>query len=149
MTRVRVPVAAVSLPHVVCDVGGAFAEGQVYVALSRATSMQGLQIVNFDPRRIKVCYPAKYFHEHASEASAKGSAAPMEALWSRSHFWFLPLLNTANANPRWLELYESKINAWQFERWLKTYPVPGNLVSPSMAAAVAAAASRDTASRES
>ena len=138
-----------SLPHVVCDVGGAFAEGQIYVALSRATSMQGLQIVNLDPRRIKVCYPAKYFHQAASEASAKRSAAPMEALWSRSHFWFLPLLNTVNADPRWLELYERKIEAWQFERWRRTYPVPDNLVSPSMkaaAAAAAAAAARETAS---
>ena len=82
----------------------------------------------------------RYFHAAASEASAKRSAAPMEALWRRSHFWWLPLLNTANAHPRWLELYEEKIEAWQFERWRRAYPVPPNLVSPSMAKAAAAAA---------
>ena len=64
----------------------------------------------------------------------------MEALWRRSHFWWLPLLNTANAHPRWLELYEEKIEAWQFERWRRAYPVPPNLVSPSMAKKAAAAA---------
>ena len=61
-----------SLPYVVCDVGGAFAEGQMYVALSRATSVDGLQIVNFDAQRIKISYAAKRFHAAASEANFVG-----------------------------------------------------------------------------
>ena len=42
-----------SLPHVVCDLGRAFAPGQVYVALSRATAVEGLQITRLDPCRIQ------------------------------------------------------------------------------------------------
>ena len=38
-----------TLDLVVCDLRGCFTTGQAYVALSRARSMQGLQILNFDP----------------------------------------------------------------------------------------------------
>ena len=42
-----------SLPYVVCDLARAFAPGQVYVALSRATAVEGLQITRLDPSRIQ------------------------------------------------------------------------------------------------
>ena len=71
------------------------------MALSRAVSMQGLQIVNFDERRITVSYPALYFHRAASEASRARDAAPLARLWASSHFWWLPLVNTPNADPCW------------------------------------------------
>ena len=129
-----------SLPYVVCDIGNAFAPGQVYVALSRAVSMQGMQIVNFDEQRIKVSYPALYFHRAASEASRTRDAAPLAKFWASSHFWWLPLVNTPNADPRWLELYERHTDAWQLQRWRQRYPVPTNLRSPSLAAAEAARA---------
>ena len=102
------------------------------MALSRATSVEGLQILRLDPARIQVSFAAKYFHAAASEASAKRLAAPLEALWARSHFWWLPLVNTANAHPRWLELYEGRVEAWQLQRWREKFPVPMNLRSPSM-----------------
>ena len=114
-----------SLPYVVCDVGGAFAEGQVYVALSRATSVEGLQIANLDPQRIKASYPALYFHQ-AAAASAQRDDAPLEAHWAKSHFWWLPIVETINPNPRWLELYEA-FEAWQLRRWRATYVVPPHL----------------------
>ena len=106
------------------------------MALSRATSVEGLQILRLDPARIQVSFAAKYFHAAASEASAKRATAPLEALWARSHFWWLPLVNTANAHPRWLELYEGRVEASQLQRWRATFPVPQNLCSPSMQAAV-------------
>jgi PIF1-like helicase len=41
-----------TLDLVVCDLHGCFTSGQAYVALSRARSMLGLQIKNFDPKYV-------------------------------------------------------------------------------------------------
>ncbi|KAJ8463566.1 hypothetical protein ONZ45_g17533 [Pleurotus djamor] len=43
-----------TLPRVKIDVGRAFEKGQVYVAISRATCMEGLEIHNFDPGKVEV-----------------------------------------------------------------------------------------------
>ena len=44
-----------SLSHVFCDLGNSvFATGQVYVALSRCRTIQGLYLVNFNASKIKV-----------------------------------------------------------------------------------------------
>ena len=126
-------------------------------ALSRATSVEGLQISNLDPQRIKasypalyfhqaphrylplptvtyrhlpsptVTYPALYFHQAASAASAQRNDAPLEAHWAKSHFWWLPIVEAVNPNPRWLELYEEAFEAWQLRRWRAKYTVPPHL----------------------
>ena len=41
-----------TLDYVVCDLQGCFTSGQAYVALSRARSMQGLQIRNFSSKHV-------------------------------------------------------------------------------------------------
>ncbi|KAF7310006.1 ATP-dependent DNA helicase PIF1 [Mycena indigotica] len=41
-----------TLERVKVDLGRVFEKGQAYVALSRATSLQGLQILNFDPSKV-------------------------------------------------------------------------------------------------
>ena len=44
-----------TLPHVIINVDESiFAEGQVYVAMSRATSLDKLRILNFDYSKLKV-----------------------------------------------------------------------------------------------
>lgn len=43
-----------SLKIVVCDVGNSiFTYSQTYIALSRVTTLEGLHLINFDPRFIK------------------------------------------------------------------------------------------------
>lgn len=125
-----------SLSWLVCDLGGCFEAGQVYVALSRATSIGGLQILNFDEQRVKASEPAKRFHMAASRASERRSTSSMEALWANELLWWTPVVNTFNANERWLKLYEDNIDAWQFERWVSKYPVPPNHRSALMVAAL-------------
>ena len=48
-----------SLDYVEVDLSGCFADGQAYVALSRARSFAGLRLRNFSPSKIKTnkyCY---------------------------------------------------------------------------------------------
>jgi len=64
VTRIQVPLVLAwamsihksqgqTLPLVKVDVRRAFESGQVYVALSRATSLEGLQVLNFDPTKVR------------------------------------------------------------------------------------------------
>jgi ATP-dependent DNA helicase PIF1 len=45
-------------------IGRAFAEGQVYVALSRATTSDGLRVVGFEQWRVKTNKLAKTFYDN-------------------------------------------------------------------------------------
>jgi ATP-dependent DNA helicase PIF1 len=42
-----------TLERVKVDLGRVFETGQAYVALSRATCLEGLQVLNFDTRKVK------------------------------------------------------------------------------------------------
>lgn len=62
-----------TLERVKVDLGKVFEKGQAYVALSRATSMQGLQVLRFDPKkvvahdRVRTFYASLSRAEHASK----------------------------------------------------------------------------------
>lgn len=49
-----------TLPKVKIDLGRIFEKGQSYVALSRATTIEGLQVLNFDPRKVSYTARATY-----------------------------------------------------------------------------------------
>jgi ATP-dependent DNA helicase PIF1 len=52
-----------TLERVKVDLGKVFEKGQAYVALSRATNMKGLQIVNFHPSKIMAHDKVRTFYE--------------------------------------------------------------------------------------
>jgi ATP-dependent DNA helicase PIF1 len=62
--------ASIDYLHVNLD--RAFAYGQVYVALSRATSSDGLSVENYNPRNVKVCPSAlKFYEDYVTPESQK------------------------------------------------------------------------------
>jgi len=51
-------VAGMTLDYVKVNLDGIFAEGQVYVALSRARSMESLQVIGtYNPRDVRYALP--------------------------------------------------------------------------------------------
>jgi len=52
-----------TLERVKVDLGKIFEKGQAYVALSRATTQEGLQISGFDPRKVQAHHKVRDFYE--------------------------------------------------------------------------------------
>jgi ATP-dependent DNA helicase PIF1 len=59
-----------TLERVKVDLGKVFEKGQAYVALSRATSMAGLQVLRFDPSRVLAHDRVRNFYAGLSRAEA-------------------------------------------------------------------------------
>jgi ATP-dependent DNA helicase PIF1 len=59
-----------------------FCVGQAYVALSRATSLEGLQVLNFDPKKVGCHSAIRLLGCHIS--SAQVQAHPKVAEWSKT-----------------------------------------------------------------
>lgn len=57
-----------TLERVKVDLGRVFEKGQAYVALSRAVSMQGLQILNFNPSKVVAHERVRTFYNGLSKA---------------------------------------------------------------------------------
>ena len=55
-----------TLDRVKVDLGRVFEKGQAYVALSRATSQDGLQVLRFDPRKVMAHERVRSFYESLS-----------------------------------------------------------------------------------
>lgn len=65
-----------TLQLVKVDVGRVFEKGQAYVALSRATTMAGLQIINFDHKKVVAHEKVQHFYRTLSTTPQQLSAAP-------------------------------------------------------------------------
>lgn len=67
-----------TLERVKVDLGKVFEKGQAYVALSRATSMQGLQVLRFDARKVVAHEKVRTFYSNLSrveEIEKKGGGS--------------------------------------------------------------------------
>ncbi|KIW00204.1 uncharacterized protein PV09_08244 [Verruconis gallopava] len=62
-----------TLERVKVDLGKVFEKGQAYVALSRATSMKGLQIVNFQPGKVMAHEKVRKFYENLTKIEKSGA----------------------------------------------------------------------------
>ena len=71
-----------TLESVKVDLGRIFEKGQAYVALSRATSQQGLQVLRFDPKKVMAHEKVRAFYDslyNVDKAMARpGSARGMQ-----------------------------------------------------------------------
>lgn len=61
-----------TLERVKVDLGKVFEKGQAYVALSRATSMDGLQVLRFDPKKVVAHDRVGKFYASLSTAEGSG-----------------------------------------------------------------------------
>lgn len=68
-----------TLERVKVDLGRVFEKGQAYVALSRATSMGGLQVMNFDPRKVNAHERVRSFYTSLSNVQAMADAKKTKA----------------------------------------------------------------------
>ncbi|CAD0105895.1 unnamed protein product [Aureobasidium uvarum] len=65
-----------TLERVKVDLGKVFEKGQAYVALSRATSMQGLQVLRFDPRKVVAHEKVRTFYQNLSRVEGLEQSKP-------------------------------------------------------------------------
>lgn len=61
-----------TLERVKVNLGRVFEKGQAYVALSRATSMAGLQVLNFDPKKVMAHEKVRDFYAGLTRAENAG-----------------------------------------------------------------------------
>ena len=59
-----------TLERVKVDLGKVFEKGQAYVALSRATSMAGLQVTRFDPKKVNAHEKVRTFYANLSRVES-------------------------------------------------------------------------------
>ena len=64
-----------TLERVRVDLGNIFEKGQAYVALSRATTQEGLQIMRFDPRKVMAHDKVRRFYDSLYSANKASSTA--------------------------------------------------------------------------
>jgi ATP-dependent DNA helicase PIF1 len=72
-----------TLERVRVDLGRVFEKGQAYVALSRATSMAGLQILRFDPRKVIAHEKVRSFYSSLSRAEQIQETAKSKTIFGK------------------------------------------------------------------
>lgn len=88
-----------SLDRVLVDLTGCFSPGQCYVALSRARSSAGLQIVGFTEEAVRADPLAVGFHDALAEGTVGKFMAAVPMWWAS--------LFKKGVDPNWVVLFES------------------------------------------
>lgn len=135
-----------SIDRLQVELGNAFAAGQAYVALSRATSLEGLCVKSFDASRVKVNHDAQRFHAAVREATreatrqqagssdgGEGGKRAMVAYLEDSALWWKDVLEGPATHPAWADVFRwhgahdgTKGTSFgtEFRRWEAAYPIP-------------------------
>jgi ATP-dependent DNA helicase PIF1 len=71
-----------TLERVKVDLGKVFEKGQAYVALSRATSMAGLQVLRFDPKKVNAHEKVGTFYANLARVELEGGGSGAKAVKS-------------------------------------------------------------------
>lgn len=66
-----------TLDRVKVDLGKIFEKGQAYVALSRATRQEGLQVLRFDPKKVMAHERVRSFYDRLYSVDQAGRANPV------------------------------------------------------------------------
>jgi ATP-dependent DNA helicase PIF1 len=96
-----------TLDKVKVDLNGCFSPGQCYVALSRAKSSAGLQIIGFTKETVKTHPIAIAFHDALT-------AGTLDVFLQTVPRWFEPVLHGGTIDPNWRALFESSVI---FQKW--------------------------------
>jgi hypothetical protein len=88
-----------TLDMVKVDLTASFCEGQVYVSLSRAKTIAGLQITGFSEGLVRANPMAVKFHDALS-------AGTLDEFLKTVPMWFAPVLKPG-IDPNWRALFES------------------------------------------
>ncbi len=121
LSRIQVPLAlawaltvhkaqGASIDLLEVDLDGTFADGQTYVAVSRASSISGLRIVNFSPSCVRACPMIAEFSRALDEGRMAEFVASVPTWWAG-----------IARRPEWLELYRRHPT---FRRWADRHPQP-------------------------
>ena len=100
-----------SLDMAVIDLAGTFAQGQAYVAISRARTLEGLEIRNFSPRAVKTDPLVCEFYRVLDDPDA------LEAFLKRDGMWWGDAVDAAE-DGRWKALFmrNPTFAAWRAAR---------------------------------
>jgi hypothetical protein len=110
-----------TLDYVIVDLAGAFADGQVYVALSRAKSRDGLQVRNFVSDRVQTNPLVQQLYEMLDAAAESpsslsdpslGPSVALQQFVQRVPKWWAQIVAS---HPRWMPLYRLSP---AFRRWI-------------------------------
>jgi hypothetical protein len=107
-----------TLDWLICDLAGCFTAGQAYVALSRAKSMAGLQIVNFKSSAVFTNPLVDGFYQ------ALAANTVSDFLRDQAGLWWYPILD----HPEWHQMFteacptaSARANAETFRHWVANY----------------------------